>query len=532
MWGIRVLPLILGCLRLSGADAEDGATWKTPDIVLNSGTWYRIPDPFSEVPAASRPQPPSRPYGIEPLRSTASLLVLIAALQETRLVATLESIYTRAAHPDRVYVGIVQQNGAGYTDALEGICEKFGTPLVLSQAFLDRAEEPLHRRQEFEDDWGQARYTDESFAACKVAPRVRVYRMTADEAKGPVFARAQQVRLLGGAAATGSDEDFCMQIDAHSIFTTGWDVAFIDQWSQAQNEYAVLTTYPTNFKDIGESGEPPNVNNHWEMPHLCRASLHAPGMVRNAQAGACANLSRPPLGKLWAAGLSFGRCHAERDVPADPHLKQIFTGEEFSRGARLWTHGYDFYSLARPIIGTYYGGQKGNEGTWHHDGLELAESSKRLAVLLRHQRTLERMRREGTLEREAAALTGYDLGTRRSLEDYTRLTGVDTVSHVYAQTSCGVEQWVPWRTPQEGPANLWGAAAPPVHPGAPKRLRSSEGMAPVAAGAGSGAGHNAAGGEGRGGAAQKDAAVTVAALLLIVALYVALGRGRAKLGTE
>lgn len=30
--------------------------------------------------------------------------------------------------------------------------------------------------------------------------------------------------------------------------------------------------------------------------------------------------------------------------------------------ARLWTHGYDFYSPTKPMVGTYYGGEKGGKG--------------------------------------------------------------------------------------------------------------------------------------------------------------------------
>jgi len=110
----------------------------------------------------------------------------------------------------------------------------------------------------------------------------------------------------------------------------------------------VLSTYPTNALDMHK-----NMNNHHEMPHLCSASAHGAGVINNGQARAAANLARPLLAPLWAAGLSFSKCHAERIVPNDPNLKQIFTGEEYSRGARLWTHGYDFYSMMRPVIGTW-----------------------------------------------------------------------------------------------------------------------------------------------------------------------------------
>ena len=59
-----------------------------------------------------------------------------------------------------------------------------------------------------------------------------------------------------------------------------------------------------------------------------KASFHGAGVVSNGQARAAANLERPMIAPLWAAGLSFSRCHAERNVPNDVNLRHIFSGEE------------------------------------------------------------------------------------------------------------------------------------------------------------------------------------------------------------
>ena len=75
------------------------------------------------------------------------------------------------------------------------------------------------------------------------------------------------------------------------------------------------------------------------MPHLCYTQWGEGGNVRNQQAKAARNLARPKLSTLWAAGVAFSKCHAEREVPYDPYTPHVFDGEEFSRGARLWTAG-------------------------------------------------------------------------------------------------------------------------------------------------------------------------------------------------
>jgi hypothetical protein len=56
------------------------------------------------------------------------------------------------------------------------------------------------------------------------------------------------------------------------------------------------------------------------------------GILRNAIAAAAANLPRPKLTTIWAAGLSFSKCHAELATPYDPNLPEVFDGEEISKG--------------------------------------------------------------------------------------------------------------------------------------------------------------------------------------------------------
>ena len=72
-------------------------------------------------------------------------------------------------------------------------------------------------------------------------------------------------------------------------------------------------TFPLSIQNVPSlTGR--NVNHAHEVPHLC-AIIWEGGHVRNQQAKAARNLKRPKLTTLWAAGLSFSKCHAERAVP-------------------------------------------------------------------------------------------------------------------------------------------------------------------------------------------------------------------------
>lgn len=44
-----------------------------------------------------------------------------------------------------------------------------------------------------------------------------------------------------------------------------------------------------------------------------------------------------------------GYLRIELKTPADPHLHQLFYGEEVSKFARLWTRGYDVYTPYKNI---------------------------------------------------------------------------------------------------------------------------------------------------------------------------------------
>lgn len=296
-------------------------------------------------------------------------------------------------------------------------------------------------RQPDEDFVGHSRYTEASLDECTPARRVRMLRLDAHEAKGPAYARSLQPALLGGGSSL---EDFCLQIDAHTVFQPDWEDRIILDWAKTDNEYAVLSSYPPGTNQLNKDGTVASQNNHWEMPHMCDVIPGKPGQFRGSVAGAAANLQHPVLSKFWAAGLSFSKCHAEREVPQDPGLKNIFHGEEFARGMRLWTNGYDLYSMSRPVLLTYYGDDKGEKGSWDVDQNEQKQTLNRLATLVRYKQA---NRSAKALE----ALRGYDVGTRRTLAQYSALTGVDTINNEYHRTPCPVLHWTPWQPDAQPP---------------------------------------------------------------------------------
>jgi len=373
------------------------------NIVLIEGDWRKID--FAKMFQNGRPHPP---VDDKHLRSDTRIMVLVAALRETRLAKTVHSFFANASYPERVFIGIVQQNEASDTDIIQEYCALVGTP-VHFKLNPDRTADvsPVDDNK-----------------PCVRAKQIRVMRLLQSEAHGPAYARGLGSDLVDAA------DDFCMQIDAHTLVVKEWDTLMLKEWGAAENEYAVLSTYPSNVHHLGI-----NINNHWEMPHLCCVS-GTRGIIVNCQAKALAGMDRPVLSPFWAAGLSFSKCHAERLVPNDRNLKGVFAGEEYGRGVRLWTHGYDFYSISRPLVGTYYGNEKGGRGGWRTPHKDMERSHARLATLVRADGA-------DTSPEAVAALGMFALGKRRTLEQYIEFTGIDPRHNGPHNAHCAVV-YQPW----------------------------------------------------------------------------------------
>ena len=110
-------------------------------------------------------------------------------------------------------------------------------------------------------------------------------------------------------------------------------------------------------------------------------------------------------------------------------------------GARLWTHGYDFYSPTRPWIGTWYGGEKGNRGSWHTSSHDMKVSLERLMTLLKWPGSDQSAEARTKLKE-------FGLGKRRTLEAYAKYSGIDTIAGMKLRKQCA-KKFVAWVTPED-----------------------------------------------------------------------------------
>lgn len=195
--------------------------------IFNSETW--IPIPEESKSSSSSPKPPP-PVSDTWLSNDVEIFVGIVHYRDPRCPVTLKNLYTKAKYPKRVNVGMIKQRHTeeDINDCVKSYC------LLMGKTFGN---------------------------GCPYQNQIKSIEMSFLDSRGPTHARHMQQFLL-------ADEEFCMQIDSHSDFISDWDVAITSMWGSVQNEYAVLSTLAPDISLLGK-----NVNDHWEVPHLCQATF-------------------------------------------------------------------------------------------------------------------------------------------------------------------------------------------------------------------------------------------------------------------
>jgi len=158
----------------------------------------------------------------------ASLFVGIAHYRDGRCAETLKNLFSKAKYPARVHVGIMQH--------------------------IDTEEDSLNCRVDYCKASG---YPLES-GKCPHAANIRQLVASAKDARGPGVSRYMQEQLL-------QQEQFCLQLDAHSDFAPNWDTEMLAEWAATANEYAVLSTRPPSTEDPAQAEA--------EVNHVCQAGF-------------------------------------------------------------------------------------------------------------------------------------------------------------------------------------------------------------------------------------------------------------------
>ncbi|KAG1706666.1 hypothetical protein DVH05_027518 [Phytophthora capsici] len=319
---------------------------------------------------------------------------------------TIFTGFKRAKYPERLFFGVVDQVNDGDERCLDEYCKV-----------------------------AEAEWPDKG--ACPYKDHIRVDIHSASESRGPTLARHQQQKLI-------RNEEFCLQLDGHSIFTNLWDENLLAEWKRVDNEMAVLSTYLHHIHDfVKENGD--NALSA-SLPHLCSTMRGSNGLVRTVGASMISKSKFPQLEALWGAGLSFNKCHAERRVPVDSHTLWMFDGEEFLRASRLWTNGYDMYSPSELGSVIYHNYSK-VPARFEHITVDPQVKKRESEMAVNRFNHLVGKPIKGMVD--TYELDKYGFGSVRSFDTYLKFSGVNFQEGVNDTGSCEQLHWVPYENATE-----------------------------------------------------------------------------------
>lgn len=288
-----------------------------------------------------------------------TIFVSVASYRDDDCSMTLKSMFENATYPNRIFAGVCQQNKAGHAE------EECVPPDFPWKA------------------------------------NIRVINMSYADAKGPTFARYQCSTLYRG-------ETLYCQIDSHTTFLRGWDVAVFEDLKKCPSPKAVMSYYPHDSKS--------NAPDVQTVPVLCKSKFTKENLVTFE----AVTMDAAPPGKMkpipfLAGGWFVGRGDLVRECPFDPSLDMLFNGEEILYSARLWTSGWDFFAPPRNYVMHFYT-RKGKAKFW--DDVRGYQERQKAS----QERVVRLLGLDGLPPAQGYA---YGMGTARTVQQYLEFAGLD-----------------------------------------------------------------------------------------------------------
>jgi len=242
-------------------------------------------------------------------------------------------------------------------------------------------------------------------------PRFKIKDVLYTEAQGLPWARA----IINEELLT--DEDYILQLDSHHRFAKDWDETLIRMHNQREKQgykpilAAYLPLY-TPFNDpAGRTMEP------WQQHFVCFYP-HGTIFIRPGLLTGWQDMTEPPPSRFLSGHFCFARAEWAKEIKHDPDI--YFSGEEINLTVRSFTAGYDMFHPHELVV-------------WHstmreeRDGiLKWDDDAKRGVDWWTKQETARaKIRQLFRVEDNGFDLTGYDLGTVRTLAEYEAYAGVN-----------------------------------------------------------------------------------------------------------
>eukprot|EP01084_Bolivina_argentea_P300687 518556_1 len=335
-----------------------------------------------------------RDYGIDE-----TIFVALASYRDNECVNTIINAFETAMYPDRIRFGIFQQH-----NITDGDCTDYDKLINCDHRY--GIIHPL----------------------CGRFWQIQIDRIDFKDAKGPMYGRYRAELFY-------SNEDYAMQIDAHTRFVPLWDNILIDMFKRVNNDHAVFTTYPKATDEKSQNWLPPISKPITPVVAICKTKLlDRSYMFKHERGHFVHNPSRPVYTIFFAAGFSFAKGHKLKNVPSDPYLPYLFDGEEILMTIRLFTNGYDLYMPDRDIIFHIYEEHRKRPLFWHdnwnRDKQKFEKKAQnRLLYILKLLKKYKPAIMDNTIVFNMSVdirdIEKYNLGNKRDINDYWKWIDMD-----------------------------------------------------------------------------------------------------------
>jgi hypothetical protein len=306
-----------------------------------------------------------------------TIFVSIASYRDNVCTKTVQSLYEMADNPNKVFVGLCQQN--------------------------NNKEDPECITNDIRN---------------KYSNNIRIIRIPYFDAKGPTWARYLCSTLWDG-------EEYYFQIDSHTKFVKGWDTLCINMINLIINSglslKPVLSHYPKEYEAYANY----NLNDKNNVPRMCKSFFNKRDMLSFMGAEVMNTNNIPYNTPYLASGMFFCKSSFLNELPYDPNLDYLFVGEEILHSIRFYTNGWDIYTPTENIIFHEYE-RKDKPKIWtdnpYYSDLPAFNKVKYYIGIMEEKE-------KNNLDKHISNnLDKYGLGKVRSLADYYRFTGIDIVN--------------------------------------------------------------------------------------------------------
>lgn len=316
--------------------------------------------------------------------NTPTIFVSVASYRDKYCSRTLESMYENARHPSHVIVGLCIQNDNGDEDC-----------------FLQNP------------------------ALKSYQNNIRTINLAHYEAKGPTWARYLCTTLM-------QKEDYFLQIDSHTLFDKDWDVKLVDMVqdikANTSSKDVVLSHYPPLYEEHGNPNRDKKV-----VDTICQSFFNDRGMVSFLGAeGVNMNKYKYVQTPHIAAGMFFCEGKCIKEVPYDPHLPNLFVGEEILHSARVWTSGYDIYSPSENVVYHLY--TRADQPHIWDDKKDYNDTDafNKAKMILGFNDNKDK----AVPEHVKSNIEKYGLGNKRTLKQFFEFAGIDNENKKIIKNFC------------------------------------------------------------------------------------------------